>query len=219
MERTIQITGTGHVSQKPDLVVITMELRALEKDYKAAMAAASDRLKALQNSLAEIGIDKKDLKTTNFRVNTEYETVRDEENNKSYSVFQGYSVENNLKLEFEWDAKRLGEVLNAIAACESNPEFRIRFSVKNPEEMKTKLLEDAADNARKVSETLCRASGVSLGKLLRINYSWEELDIYSPTSYNIGSAINYAKNVVVEADIAPDDINVSDTVTFIWEIS
>jgi uncharacterized protein YggE len=158
-ERTIQITGTGHVSQKPDLVVITMELKDLKKEYKAAMAAASVRLDALQSSLAEIGVDKKSLKTTNFNVNTVYETFRDKKNNKSYSVFQGYSVKNNLKLEFYWDSNRLGEVLNGIAARESCPEFRIRFSVKNPEEVKTKLLEDAAANARKVSETLCNASG------------------------------------------------------------
>ncbi|MCD8395996.1 MAG: hypothetical protein LUD12_02195 [Lachnospiraceae bacterium] len=67
-------------------------------------------------------------------------------------------------------------------------------------------------------EILCEASGIELGQLLNIDYNWGELNIFSRTQYmDEEDCINYAAepNAI---DIEPDDIDVSDTATFTWEI-
>lgn len=120
MEKTITVKGTGSVSVQPDLTIVSLTLKSLDKDYEKAMQYASEKLSALQSALENIGFAKDDLKTTSFNVNTEYESVRDKNGNYK-SVFEGYACVQGLKLEFDFDTKVLSKVLSAIAACISEP--------------------------------------------------------------------------------------------------
>ena len=74
-------------------------------------------------------------------------------------------------------------------------------------------------NARQKAEILTRAAGVTLGTLLSIDYNWGELHLYSPTSCSVGSD-DLLMTCSAPADMAiePDDIDVSDSAVFVWEI-
>ena len=76
----------------------------------------------------------------------------------------------------------------------------------------------ATENAKTKAEILCKASGNELGQLLSIDYNWGELNVTSKTRYSMGDSIRPSLAKSVTVDIEPDDINVSDTVTFTWEI-
>ena len=79
------------------------------------------------------------------------------------------------------------------------------------------MLRSAASNAKRKAEILCDASGVTMGELISIDYNWGELDIYSHTCYNSCEDVMpiMARGAV---DIDPEDIDVTDTATFVWEI-
>lgn len=52
-----------------------------------------------------------------------------------------------------------------------------------------------------------------------IDYNWDELHLYSPTHYEIDPpCMARASAAPTAMDIEPDDIDVSDSVTFVWEI-
>lgn len=52
-----------------------------------------------------------------------------------------------------------------------------------------------------------------------IDYNWGELHLYSPTHYEIDPpCMARASAAPTAMDIEPDDIDVSDSVTFVWEI-
>ena len=82
------------------------------------------------------------------------------------------------------------------------------------------LLSNAAKNARKKAETLCSASGASLGKLITIDYNWSDINIFSKADLRMEDtcALAMPTAALPPIDIQPNDINVSDTATFIWEI-
>lgn len=61
-----------------------------------------------------------------------------------------------------------------------------------------------------------KASNVKLGNLISIDYNWGELRLYSSTRYTVED--NQLHFKMRTPDIQPDDINVSDTVSFVWEI-
>ena len=113
--------------------------------------------------------------------------------------------------------ERMSKTLLALSRCIAEPEFSVQFSVKDKEAVNTTMLQNAAENAMMKAEVLCAASGVSLGELLSIDYNWGELNIYSPTNYEV-SDICLAEESTSRIDIEPDDINISDTVTFVWGI-
>lgn len=52
------------------------------------------------------------------------------------------------------------------------------------------------------------------------DYNWGELNVYSRTSYEVEDCIQplMAMSKCFAPEIEPDDIDVSDTVAFTWEI-
>ena len=126
-----------------------------------------------------------------------------------------------LTLAFDFDSKQLAQVISAIAECGAKPELSIAFTVKNPATVSEELLISATENARAKAEILCKASGSTLGQLLNIDYNWGELNVLSRTSYEVEDCIQplMAMSKCSAPEIEPDDIDVSDTVAFTWEIA
>ena len=215
MARTITVKGIGKVSARPDFVVLSMTLQSNHMDYDKAMEMAASHIQHLNETLAAIGFEKGSVKTTNFNVRTDYDRVKDRNGNYK-SVFNGYEVTHNLKLSFDFDMGRLSQALAAIAGCLSHPQFSVAFTVKDATAINEEMLRSATVNAKRKAEILCEASGVTMGDLIAIDYNWGELDIYSHTRYECceDSMPLMAKSI----DIDPDDIDVSDTATFVWEI-
>ncbi len=218
MPRTITVKGTGRVQVRPDYVVLTMNLKASGKEYEKVMEMAEKQLEELKKSIEEAGYDKKDTKTTDFNVRTEYDSVMND--NGSYRrEFKGFVCSHQLKLSFDFDMYSLMKALGAVSNCMAHPEFNIAFTVKDLNKVNEELLKAASENARKKAEVLCAASNVKLGNLLSIDYNWGELNIYSRTRYEMDNCIVSAKTMSSRSmDIEPDDIDVSDSAAFVWEI-
>jgi len=218
MPRTITVKGMGRVTTSPDYVVISMSLTAQENDYEETMELAAKKIEYLNASLEEIGFEKKSVKTTNFNVRTDYERVKDRNGNYK-SVFNGYICSHRLKVEFDFDTKRLAQTLYAISKCLAEPEISISFTVKDPSAVNKELLKSATINAKEKAQILCEASGVELGQLLTIDYNWGELNIVSHTDYMLEDrCMAMPVGGLADMEIEPDDIDVSDTATFVWEI-
>lgn len=218
MPRTITVKGMGRVTTAPDYVVVSMSLEAHEQEYEATMELAAKKIEQLNTSLEEIGFEKKSVKTTNFNVRTDYERVKDRNGNYK-SVFNGYICSHRLKVEFDFETKRLAQTLYAISRCLAQPELSISFTVKDPSAVNKELLKSATVNAKEKAQILCEASGVELGQLLTIDYNWGELNIVSHTDYMLEEkCMAMPVGGLADMDIEPDDIDVSDTATFVWEI-
>ena len=216
MERLITVKGIANIKVKPDLIVITMNLVSHKYNYDETMKLAAESVDALERAIEEVGFNKKDLKTTRFNITTNYTNYYDE-NNKYKSKFDGYKSEQDLKLQFDLDMELLSKVLTAIANSKVEPRFNIRFSVKDKDVINEELLIKATENARSKAEILTKASRTTLGKLVNIDYSWSEINIYSKTNYEIENK-SYVMEESYAPNIEPDEINVSDTITFVWEI-
>ena len=217
MPKTITVKGTGKVSAKPDYVVISMSLSSQDMEYDKAMELAADELEQLKNALCGAGFDEKALKTSNFNVRTDYINLKDADGNYR-NEFNGYVVLHAIKLGFDFDTTRLSKVLSAVSGCLSNPELSIKFTVKDASAVNEEMLRLASRNAKHKAEILCDASGVELGALLSVDYSWGELDLVSATNYRMAGECMRMSELSRGVDIEPDDIEISDTATFVWEI-
>lgn len=216
MARTITVKGVGKTTVKPDQVVIRMNFGARDKSYDRAMALAAEQVADLRQALVNAGFEKDALKTTDFEIRTDYDRVKDK--NQNYiSVFAGYVCTHSGKVVFDWQVKRLAGALGAIAESKVKPTINIDFTVKNPAAVNEMILQDATQNAKRKAEILCEAAGVKLGRLLDINYNWSEVNFYAQTKYTVEECLAPcygASNI----EIDPDDIQAGDTATFVWEI-
>ena len=212
MERNREITvkGIGSLSVPVDWVILSLTLEELNKDYEAGYKDFENHISALQDAVVSAGFKKTDLKTNEIAITTKYEEVR--KNGVYTEVFAGYQFKTEAKLEFDFDSQRLGIALQKLGESGVTPKIKIDFSVKDEEAVKNRLLANAAKNAKEKAEILCEAMGVKLGKLLTIQYDWNEISIFSSTRYErnicVGSVVGFT----------PDDISLEDDACFVWEI-
>lgn len=215
--RTITVKGIGAVSVKPDLIVLGLSMETAEYEYDAAMKAAAEKIDFLNKALEAAGFEKKSAKTADFRVRADYDRLNDGKGNYT-SVFMGYKCRHELKIEFDFDTKRLAKALSEISKCIAKPEISIDFTVKDSSAVSGELLKAAVKNAREKAEILCAASGAKLGELLSIDYNWGELHLYSATDYDVeGKCMMFG--AADDMDIEPEEIKARDTATFAWEIA
>lgn len=215
--KTITVKGIGAVSVKPDLIVLRLSMETAEYEYDAAMKAAAEKIDFLNKALEAAGFEKKSAKTADFMVRADYDRRNDGKGNYT-SVFMGYKCRHELKIEFDFDTKRLAKALSEISKCIAKPEISIDFTVKDSSAVSGELLKAAAKNAREKAEILCAASGAKLGELLSIDYNWGELHLYSATDYDVEGKCMML-GAADDMDIEPEEIKARDTATFAWEIA
>ena len=204
MKRTICIKGVGKTSVKPDLVVVSLSLDAIDKDYAKAVEKANAQITELRDALGGAGFDKSELKTKNFSVTVKNKSVRDKDGNYK-TVFEGY----------DFDSARLGDALGAMSACSAHPQTDISFAVKDKNAVADKLLEDAVRDAKSKATIIARASGVKLGDIVSVEYDWRELDVMSATRYSDNCV---ALRAAAPVDFVPQNVKASDAVTVTWEL-
>ena len=218
--RVIRVTGKGQIKVKPDMTRITLELEGTYPEYNETLRRSAEEIEKLKEILSPFGFERSDLKTLHFDVDTEYESYR--ENDVYKSRFIGYKFEHRLKLEFDSDNERLGKIIYALANSDVNPEFRISYTVKDEESAKNELLGKAVTDAKEKAVVLSKAAGVALKDIQSIDYSWGKIDFeVRPMSKALLSEdclMSEISSNSYDLDIEPDDIEVSDTVTVVWEI-
>ncbi|MGN0006254.1 MAG: SIMPL domain-containing protein [Candidatus Gastranaerophilaceae bacterium] len=229
MDRKITVKGIGNITAKPDYVIINLTIDATNKKYEKAVEEASDKINNLSNALINIGFEKDDLKTSDFRVNV---ATGYKKNFKGINemVKTGFTCVNRMRLAFDFDSEKLSKAVETITDCVAEPRLNIIFTVKDEEAVKDELLKSVGANAKRRAEILCESAGGKLGNLITVNYNWNEISILSPTRYHsndIGGTTGFLFNsaptndsmpLLAPKSIQPEDIELSDDAVFVWEI-
>ncbi len=218
--REMRVTGRGRLFVKPDRIRIMMNLSDTKKDYDRALKASSEMSTKLQKVFAGCGFSEEDLKTTHFSVDASYEGYSDKNGNWKQR-FVGYRFEQSLKIEFESDNKRLGTVLYALANSGVKTEFRIQYTVADPESCRNELLAKAVGDAAEKASVLASAGKVKLGEIIRIDYSFGNSDIVSEPVMLRNMKMDCAAQEAggsYEFGMVAEDIQINDSVTVCYEI-
>ena len=227
MDRKITVKGIGNITAKPDYVIINLTIDATNKKYEKAVEEATEKINKLSDTLIDIGFEKNDLKTADFRVNV---ATGYKKNLKGVNemVKTGFSCVNRMKLAFDFDNEKLSKAVEAITECIAEPRLNITFTVKDEEAVKDELLKSAGANARRRAEILCESAGGKLGNLITVNYNWNQISILSPTRYHsddIGGTTDVLLDnssasmpMFAPKSIQPEDIELHDDAVFVWEI-
>lgn len=201
---------------------ITIILEGIYKDHGETLRRSAQDTEQLWEILSAFGFERADLKTLSFNVDPEYESYVEDETFKRRLA--GYKFRHIMKIEFESNNDRLGKVLYALANGSLNPEIKISYTVKDQEAAKNELLGKAVKDAREKVIVLTRAAGVTIKEIQSIDYSWRKVDLeVSPMirameTENRWMALSDDEDSY-DLNIEPDDIEVSDTVTVVWEIA
>ena len=60
MQKTIKITGKGHIKVSPDIMRLNLEIQEVYKDYEETLKMSSEYTETLRNVIQTLGFKRKD---------------------------------------------------------------------------------------------------------------------------------------------------------------
>ncbi len=208
--RTLRVQGVGIVEQTPDIIILSFDIVEKNYEYEKAIGDVSARTDMLKNNLLEIGIPKGNVKTSSFNINTVYRHI-----DKDKQVFDGYKCIHSLDLEIPMDTELLRKAVNKVVSSGIDVEFHMRFSVKDKDELKKRVLASAMKDAMSKAEIMSNTAGFQLGNIISVNNELRSINYYSRNELCLNSAFGLESAM---PDITPQDITASDRVNIEWEI-
>jgi len=166
--RVISVTGQGTVSVTPDVATVQVGVVTQAAEASEALtqnSAAVARLLAVLKD--DFNIAAKDLQTSNFSVNPQYDNNPRRGNLESPKI-SSYMVSNQVSVKIR-QLTDLGKLLDAAVRSGGNRVFGITFGVDDPSEVENQARRASVKDARARAELFAEAAGVKLGRVVSIS--------------------------------------------------
>lgn len=198
-DHNLVVIGQGEVTARPDIARANLGIEIIAPTVGEATRQANERMAAIFAALRRIGIDEKDIRTSNFSVNFE----RNMPEPMGYpmpasppsasppqppspspmmkpapapvpppmptAVPSGFYRVSNTVDVTIRDLSRVGPVLDAAMAAGANSIWGVNFGLDETDALAVKAREEAMADARKRAEALARLGGVALGEVISIS--------------------------------------------------
>jgi uncharacterized protein YggE len=185
------VIGEGSVTVAPDYARIRSGVSTNAKTVKEASDSNAKLMANILAALADAGIAKKDIQTSEFSIEPVYVSPTPPGGPK----LAGYRVSNQVNVTIHQIA-RVGEILDRLVIAGATDAGSIAFVVSEPEKALDQAREAAIANARHKAELYARAAGIRLGRVAWIT----ETSNYVPgTSVASGRLEQREKLVPIES--------------------
>src|SRR6267143_3705249 len=155
---TVYVGVDGKYEAAPDTALIQFNLSAQEGKAHAAYEHASRDAEQVREILRANGVDPKAANLGFFST----QPVYDWKNPTRKQVAVRVTTDVTLKLQ---DFSKIGSITEQLTDAKISESLSLNYVLDNPDDAKSKAVQDAYRRARASAETLARASGRTLGEL------------------------------------------------------
>jgi uncharacterized protein YggE len=158
----LAVVGEGKVEVSPDTAYvdagITVDNRGTVKEVQDTINTINNKI---INALRDMGIEKTDIKTSNYSV---YPNYKYENNVNSIS---GYNGNATVQVKVR-DTQMVSQVISTVTEAGANQIQGVRFLIDKPETYREEAREKAIENAKEQAEKMAKNLGIKLGKIVNI---------------------------------------------------
>jgi uncharacterized protein YggE len=191
----ISLTGTGEVTAKPDMALITSGVVTQAATARDALTANTKAMADLLEVLKAAGVEERDVQTSGFSVSPNY-VYSDQRDANGYSLppqINGYSVSNNVTVRIR-DLASLGTVLDKQVTVGANSINGVMFTVADPSALYDEARKEAFADAKHKAEIYAEAAGEELGLIKSVS---------EQQGYSVPQPYMMKVTARLEADAAP----------------
>lgn len=160
--RTVTVIGTGEAQAPPDQARINAGVQSVADTVIAASRDNEEKVRKIMDALAQKGIEKADVGTTDYSIWAQQNFENDQ------TTITGYHVSNVVVVTIK-DIAKVGDVLAAITNAGANTVHGIDFSVSDTEALEIEAQERAMADARRRAESLVALADVALGDVMTLS--------------------------------------------------
>jgi uncharacterized protein len=175
--RSFSVSGEGKVVAIPDIAQFSFSI-VTEGNLDLAVLQGENTESANKaiNFLKSKGVEKKDIKTSQYSVNPRYQNY----NCSRPVVFGvestpcpppeivGYTVRQSVEVKIR-DFEIIGDTLSGVVTNGANTVSQLSFTLDDPEVVRREARDKAIVEAEAKAKAMARAAGFSIGEILSIN--------------------------------------------------
>ncbi len=222
---TIGVSGSYTVRVSPNIAYITVGINTFAVNPKDAQNENKAKMDGVFNKLVELGIEDKDIQTTNYSINPRYEWKDIEEKNtegmvirRNERILVGYDVNNTIKITVR-DLAKTGDVIDITVDEGVNRANQVAFGISDDvkSEKYLEALKGAVENAKAKADTIASVYGVELG----VPFNITEGSSYIPSpiyrNYDSVAKVSVAAEESVSTPISAGEMEISANVSVLYK--
>jgi uncharacterized protein YggE len=187
---TISVSADAETFASPDIAEVNFTIRAEDKEVSVAQKDVESKLSPIMESLSEIGIEEKDIKTTYYNANPRYEYGREAclvyRCDSGQRALVGYEVSQSVNITIR-ELDKVGDVLASLGSGSASDIHGPNFRIENEDDIKDGVREEAIKKAREKGKNLAKSLGVRIVGIESFNEGY-------------GGGIYYARNEMMAMD-------------------
>ncbi|CAG0934471.1 26 kDa periplasmic immunogenic protein [Thermoflexales bacterium] len=168
-ERGITVLGVGKVTGRPDIARVTVGIETQAPSLQTAVDDNKAKMNGLLDTLKQLGLADKDIRTSNYSVYTERVGQPSMAADQPVSTDQMiYHVTNQVDVVVR-DVNQLGDVMDKAVAAGANNIYGVNFSVEDATKLEAEARTKAVADAKARAENLAQLTGVQLGEVVSVS--------------------------------------------------
>lgn len=207
----LAVVGVGRVDATPNSATVSLGIVANNAStLKDAQTQINKVNNAIVEGLSAIGVDKKDIKTSNYSITPNYD----------YSLggngkISGYNGNATVTVKVT-DTSKLPQIIEAGTNGGANEVMGTSYNVEEPEKYQEEARQKAIENAKEQAQKLANELGIRLGKIVNIAESSGN-NYPGPMMYEKAVSLDSRAGGVPAPDLQPGSQTITSTVTLYFE--
>ena len=201
--RTCTVDAESIVKITPDVAKFSVSLVTEGgKNVGDIQKQNIDKMNAVNAYLKDMGVEKKDLQTTDYSLSPRYSypnCARDGQSVCPPPSISGYTLNQSLSVKVR-DLEKLGDMLSGVIDKGANSVSSVSFVVDDETEAKDQAREEAIVKAKQKAKDIAKAGGFRVGKMT---------SLYEDSGSPVSPSYNYAEGMggaMKSADMATPTI-------------
>src|SRR3989344_5184871 len=166
---TISVSGYGEAFGVADIATFSFSVSSKKATVAAAQAEATAKINAATKYLTDAGIDKKDIQTTDYSVNPQYDYVQGICSGgycpPGRQVLKGYEVRQTTQVKVR-DTAKAGDLLTGVGGKGATEVSGLNFTFDDPDALQDEARDEAITYAKEKAKVLAKQLGVRLVRVV-----------------------------------------------------
>jgi uncharacterized protein len=202
---TFDVTGEGTETIVPDQATASFGITTQGSSVAQVQSQINSTINRVTDSIKNLGIEDKDIKTTNYSINPDYDYTN--------NTIKGYSASAQIQVTFK-DFDKVNQAFDIATANGANTAGQLSFGLSDEKrkEAEAKATKAAIDQAKDKAQSIAGMAGIKLGKLVNVQQSTP----YQPLPY-ISMRTEEAQVADQKTQVEPGSSEVKVTIILSYE--
>lgn len=201
------VTGTAEVTAVPDTAMVSFGVNKSGTTIESLQQEVNTIINQITEDLKALGVDEKDIKTTNYSVNPNYD-FRD-----GTQTENGYTVSANIEVRLD-SIEKANSAIDAATRAGATQIGGVQFVLNDEKkkELESQARKEAIKKAKEKAESIASDAGIRLGKIVDV----QESGGGGPIPY-YGGAMDTKELSVDQTQLNPGENKVISNITLAYE--